>query len=101
MLNNCLLPESGLARISHLDQMTTLELTLNLPDSLAHEAKAAGLLTPEAIELMLKRELKRRAGEQLVESARALQAIEPRLTEAEIQAEVESAREERRARRSR
>ena len=80
--------------------MTTLELTLNLPDSLAQEAKAAGLLTPEAIEQMLKRELKRRAGELLLESARALQAIEPRLTEAEIQAEIDAAREERRARRS-
>ena len=82
------------------NHMTTLELTLNLPDSLAQEAKAAGLLTPEAIEQMLKRELKRRAGEQLLESARALQAIEPRLTEAEIQAEIDAAREERRARRS-
>ena len=80
--------------------MTTLELTLNLPDSLAKEAEDAGLLTPEAIEQMLKRELKRRAGEQLLESAKALQAIEPRLTEAEIEAEFEAARQARRARRS-
>jgi hypothetical protein len=80
--------------------MTTLELTLNLPDSLAQEAQAAGLLTPEAIEQMLKRELKRRAGELLLESARALQAIEPRLTEAEIQTEIDAARAQRRARRS-
>ena len=57
--------------------MTTLELTLNLPDNLAPEAKAAGLLTPEAIEQMLKRELKRRAGELLLESVRVLQAVQP------------------------
>ena len=80
--------------------MTTLELTLNLPDSLAQEAKAAGLLTPEAIELMLKRELKRRAGEELLESARALQAVQPALSEAEIEAEIDAARQARRARRS-
>ena len=75
--------------------MTTLEVTLNLPDGLAKEAQDAGLLTPEAIEQMLKRELKRRAGEQLLESARALQAVEPRLTEAEIQAEIDVVRARR------
>jgi hypothetical protein len=80
--------------------MTTLELTLNLPDSLAKEAQDAGLLTPEAIEQMLKRELKRRAGEQLLESARALQAVQPPLTEAQIEAEIDAARAQRRARRS-
>jgi len=79
--------------------MTTLELTLNLPDSLAKEAQDAGLLTPEAIEQMLKRELKRRAGEQLLESARALQAVQPPLTEAQIEAEIDAARAQRRARR--
>ena len=79
--------------------MTTLELTLNLPDSLAKEAQHAGLLTPEAIEQMLKRELKRRAGEQLLESARALQAVQPPLTEAQIEAEIDAARAQRRARR--
>ena len=80
--------------------MTTLELTLNLPDGLAKEAQDAGLLTPEAIEQMLKRELKRRAGELLLESARALQAVQPPLTEAQIEAEIDAARAQRRARRS-
>jgi post-segregation antitoxin (ccd killing protein) len=94
------LQEGVLATAGRENEMTTLELTLNLPDGLAQEAKAAGLLTPEAIEQMLKRELKRRAGELLLESARALQAVEPRLTEAEIQAEIDAARAQRRARRS-
>ena len=45
--------------------MTTLELTLNLPDELAQQAKSAGLLTPDAIESMLREQLRKQAGEQL------------------------------------
>ena len=59
-----------------------------------------GLLTPEAIEAMLKRELRRKAGQQLAESAAALGAVDlPPLTEDEIQAEIDAYRAERRARR--
>ena len=60
--------------------------------------QAAGLLTPEAIEQMLKRELKRRAGEQLLESASKLAAVDlPPLTEAEIRAEIDAVRRARRS----
>jgi len=45
--------------------MTTLELILNLPDELAQQAKSAGLLTPDAIESMLREQLRKQAGEQL------------------------------------
>ena len=45
--------------------MTTLELKLNLPDELAQRAQSAGLLTPQAIEGMLREQLKRQAGEGL------------------------------------
>ena len=77
--------------------MTTLEI--NLPDGLAKEAEQAGLLTAEAIERMLKSELRRRAGEQLLESARKLASTDlPPLTEEDIQAEIDAARAERRAR---
>ena len=73
--------------------MTTLELTLNLPDELALRAKSAGLLTPDAIEAMLREQLKKQAGEQL----RALWARMPReeLTpeiEQEIAEEVRAVR---------
>ena len=76
--------------------MTTLELTLNLPDELAQRAKSAGLLTPDAIEAMLREQLKQQAGEQL----RALWARMPpeELTpeiEQEIADEVRSVRAER------
>jgi len=43
--------------------MTTLKL--NLPDELAQRAQSAGLLKPEAIEGMLREQLRRQAGEQL------------------------------------
>ena len=45
--------------------MTTVELTLNLPDELAQRAKNGGLLTPNAIEAMLREQFKQQAGEQL------------------------------------
>lgn len=79
--------------------MTTLELTLNLPDELAQRAKSAGLLTPNAIEAMLLEQLKKQAGEQL----RALWAGMPceELTpeiEQEIVDEVRAVRAELRKR---
>lgn len=43
--------------------MTTVEITL--PDELAQEARAAGLLAPEAIERILREQLRKRAGEDL------------------------------------
>ena len=45
--------------------MMTLQLTLNLPDDLAQEAQHAGLLTPLAIETMLREQLRKLAGETL------------------------------------
>jgi len=75
--------------------MTTLEI--NLPDSLAQEAKDAGLLTQEAIESMLREQLRKQAGERL----RAMWERMPReeLTpeiEQEIVEEVRAVRAERR-----
>ena len=79
--------------------MTTLELTLNLPDELAQRAKSAGLLTPDAIEAMLREQLSKQAGEQL----RVLWARLPReeLTpeiEQKITEEVRTVRAEMRTR---
>lgn len=79
--------------------MTTLEVKLELPDSLAKEAQQAGLLTPEAIEQMLRERLRKRAGEEL----RAMWARAPaeEITEEKMQeivAEVKAMRAERRKR---
>ncbi len=81
--------------------MTTLELTLNLPDELASKAQAAGLLNSEAIEKLLREQLRKQAGQELgvmLDKVRA-SGIPP-MTEDEVQAEIDSFRAERRAERS-
>jgi hypothetical protein len=60
--------------------VTTVEITL--PDELAQKAASAGLLSPEAIESMLREQLRRRAGE-------ALQAMWQRMPQEELTPEIE------------
>ncbi len=76
--------------------MTTLQI--ELPDSTAQAARAAGLLTPQALDRLLTQALRRR------EAANSLLSIADRVAAAgiapmsmqEINAEVEAARSERR-----
>ena len=78
--------------------MTTLEI--KLPDALAKEARSAGLLTPEALELMLREAMRLRAADRLrTAMQRMAKADVPPMTESEIQAEIDAVRAERRARR--
>jgi hypothetical protein len=73
------------------------EPKLTLPDSLAREAEASGLLTPEAIEALLREEIRRRRVNQLFEAADRLANLDmPPLTESEIEAEIEATRHSRR-----
>lgn len=73
------------------------ELKLTLPDSLVREAEASGLLTPEAIETLLREEIRRRRVNQLFEAADRLANLDaPPLTESEVEAEIEAARRSRR-----
>lgn len=77
--------------------MTTLELKLSLPDRLAEEAQAAGLLTPEAIESMLRETLRRQHVEELRQAMVTLAAADiPPMSVEEIKAEVKAYRNERR-----
>ena len=77
--------------------MTTV--TFNLPDSLASEAQAVGLLTSEALEAMLRESLRRKASDQLFQAIDKLHAADlPPLNEEEIQEEVDAVRAEKRAR---
>ena len=76
-----------------------LELRLTLPDSLAREAEAKGLLTPQALESLLRAELQRGRVNQLFQAAERLATLPP-LTEAEVEAEIQAARAERRAARA-
>lgn len=79
--------------------MTTLELKLNLPDELAQRAQSAGLLAPEAIEAMLREQLKKQAGEQLRTTWARMphEELTPRV-EQEIVEAVRKARAEQRKR---
>lgn len=76
-----------------------LEVTLTLPDSLAREAEASGLLTPQGLEALLRAEVQRRRVAQLFEAADRLAALPP-LTEEEVEAEIQAARAGRRATRA-
>jgi hypothetical protein len=73
------------------------ELKVTIPDSLAREAEASGLLTPEAIEALLREEIRRRRVNQLFEAADRLANLDmPPLTESEVEAEIEAVRRSRR-----
>lgn len=80
-----------------------MELIVNLPDTLANEARAAGLLAPQSIEKLLREAIERRrqleAFFTTVERLRAAD-IAP-MSDEEIQAEVDAVRAERRAARNR
>jgi hypothetical protein len=77
----------------------SVEVTLALPEQLARKAEANGLLEPEAVERMLREEMCRRRVGELFDAADRLAALpEPPLTDAEVLAEIQAARAERRAR---
>jgi len=75
------------------------EVTVKLPDQLADEIKAAGLLQDEALEAVFRQALRRKAMDELFGALDEIEAAKlPPMTEAEIQAEIDAARAERRAR---
>jgi hypothetical protein len=77
--------------------MTTIEI--ELPDELVQRAQSAGLLSDGAIRQLLEDAIRRRAGRALLGVARRLQdAAIPPMSDAEIVAEVNAVRAERRAR---
>jgi hypothetical protein len=79
--------------------MTTVQI--ELPEDLARKAKEVGLLAPEAIEALLRDAMRRKAVGELFEAMdRMAQVDVPPMSEAEIQAEIDAVRAERRARRT-
>jgi post-segregation antitoxin (ccd killing protein) len=77
--------------------MTTVQITL--PDELANKAASAGLLSADAMEAMLREQLRRRAGEalQTMWQRGPQEPLTPEI-EQEIVDEVRKARTERRQR---
>jgi hypothetical protein len=83
------------------NKLMTREITLTLPEPLAGEAEAAGLLKPEALELLLREEMRRRSIDRLFAAADRIVAREGMaLTPEEVEAEIEAVRRERHAARS-
>ena len=76
------------------------EVTVTLPDDLAQQARKAGLLRPEALAALLRDAMRERRIERLFSTMDKLAQLQPPLTEAEIAAEIEAARAERRARKA-
>ncbi len=74
-------------------------ITVSLPDELAQQAQSAGLLSPEAIERLLRDAMKKRRVDQLFSTMGQLAALTPALSEAEIDAEIAAARADRARRR--
>lgn len=73
--------------------MDVLEIKVVLPESLAREAEANGLLSAQVIERLLREELRRKRVDDLFASADRLAATdEPPMTEAEVEAEIQAAR---------
>ncbi len=76
------------------------ELKVTLPDRLAREAREAGLLSPKAIQRLLREAMRRRAAarEFLSIADRVAAAGVPPMSEEEIQIEVDAARKARQRR---
>lgn len=74
-------------------------ITVSLPDDLAQQARSAGLLRDEAIAALLREAMQKRQVDRLFDTMGKLAALEPPLTEAEIDAEIATARAERARRR--
>ncbi len=74
------------------------DIVLSLPDNLAQEAEANGLLKPAFIESLLRAEIRRRRVNKLFAAADRLAGLDlPTLTEAEVEAEILAARQSRRS----
>lgn len=74
--------------------MSTREPKLDLPERLARDAEAAGLLTPKAMTRLLKEEMRRQAAQQLLAGAARATAggSRPRSLR-QLQVEVDAARD--------
>jgi hypothetical protein len=80
-------------------RMATLEVNLHLPAGLAKAAKDAGLLTPQALEGLLWDALRRKATDELFETADRLADANIRpMTMDQIQVEVDAVGKARRER---
>jgi hypothetical protein len=77
--------------------MSNVDIKITLPDGLVREAEANGLLKPQAIEDMLRAEIRRRRVNGLFDAADRLADVEtPALTQDEVEAEIQALRKSKR-----
>jgi post-segregation antitoxin (ccd killing protein) len=77
--------------------MTKIDLTLDLPDRVAEEARDAGLLSPRAVTRLLRAEIRRQAAGRLLAGAnRAIERGSTAMSMAAIRREVDAVRKNRR-----
>jgi hypothetical protein len=73
------------------------ELTVKLPDELAQQIRAAGLLDEATVEKVFREALRKQAVGELFAALDEIQAAKlPPMTEEEVQAEIDAVRAERR-----
>ncbi len=72
------------------------EVVVILPDNLAQEAEASGLLKPELIASLLRDEIRRRRINKLFAAADRLADLDEPLTNDEVEAEIAAVRKSRR-----
>jgi hypothetical protein len=78
------------------------EIRMRLPEELAAMAEAQGLLDEAALRTLLRDEIRRRAGRELLAMAERLSATGvPPMTDDELAAEIAAARDERRVKHAR
>jgi hypothetical protein len=76
--------------------MAIVDFKITLPDKLRKEAEQAGLLTPKAMERLLREEIRRRRVEGFFTAADKLTALDSKpLTVDEIEAEIRASRTSR------
>lgn len=77
--------------------MTTVEIKLSLPESVAKEARAAGLLRSEAIEQLIADALRTKAFDEFLSVAERVEAAgNPPMTTEDLEMEIQAYRQERR-----
>ncbi|MBX6315769.1 MAG: hypothetical protein IRY99_23065 [Isosphaeraceae bacterium] len=77
--------------------MVTVEIKIDLPDRLARDTEAIGLLTPQAIASLIREEVRRQIKALFEATNRPAVQEEPPMTEEEVLAEIQTYRREKRA----
>jgi hypothetical protein len=79
--------------------VNTIDVTLHLPEDLVKQATAAGILTDERMTALLETEIERQKRVQrFAQTVQQLRALEPAITEDEVEAEIQAYRAEKAAR---